>query len=154
MPKTVGLIAPDPQAADTIVITPADVPPPESPTKTTKKKSPVVANRHAAYAALRAEGMSAEKAAQALGLHPRTGYQLDKKLSVYDKLRDSLLRDSVKAVKKLVKGEPFGSIEKVKDSTALAAAGMILDREVPKVNLNQNINVNLEFLPINLDDYA
>ena len=58
-----------------------------------------------------------------------------------------------KAVKKLVKGETFGTIEKVKDSTALAAAGMILDRDQPIVHKTENVNLNINASPVDLNKY-
>jgi predicted urease superfamily metal-dependent hydrolase len=110
--------------------------------------------QHIAYAIMRQEGMSPGKAAKAVGLHPATGYRLEEKRDIYEASKGRLLKDSVKSLAKLVKGEPVGTVDRVKDSTVLAACQVVLDREKPKVHLAQTINVNLDFLPIELTDYC
>jgi hypothetical protein len=119
-----------------------------------RQKLPKMSANHIALNALVDSGVSISEACRSLGVSRTTAHRAKQVRNVYEQQKDSLLRSSVKAVQKLVKGEPFGTIDKVKDSTALAAAGMILDREVPKVNLTQNFSMTVNIDPIDISAFC
>lgn len=85
-----------------------------------------------AIAALAASGVQNSAIAKHLKISDGYVRQVKQKVSrKYDLTASSMVRSAHSAVKSLVKGEAFGTIEKVKDSTALAAAQMIYDRYQP-----------------------
>ncbi|MFQ5956781.1 MAG: hypothetical protein ACE5KK_03320 [Candidatus Brocadiales bacterium] len=118
-----------------------------------QEKAPKLSEKQMAFLLLRKEGIPASKAAEAVGYHPKHGHYLDKKYGKYDLTNEKYVSKAVKCVEKLVKGNPFGSIEKVKDSTALAAAGMILDRHQPVVKYSRNENLNVDTDLFDLEKY-
>ena len=124
----------------------------ENPPQVTQKE-PKLNDRQKAFALLRQNGLSPGKAAETLGYTSQHGYNLEKKLGKYDLKKDLYVKDAAKCVRKLVKGKAFGDIEKVKDSTALTAAGMILDRHQPVVHRNENLNLNVEIDFVDLEKY-
>jgi hypothetical protein len=64
-----------------------------------------------------------------------------------------MVRKSVRNLEKLVDAQPFGTLERVKDSTVLSAIEVVLDRSHPKIQAvappwRTFINVDLSiFLP-------
>lgn len=54
---------------------------------------------------------------------------------------------AVKSLKKLIKAEPFGSMDRVKCSTALAAAKEVLDRTQPKINVSVSESYQFASIP-------
>jgi len=89
-----------------------------------------------------------------LGITDARGSQIDKKLNKkYDLTNNTLVSKANRTIKKLVDGKGFGTIKNVKDSTALAAAGMIYDRVQPVVKQNLNLNVNTDITPVDLRKY-
>ena len=102
--------------------------------------------KHISVMAMREQGIKNGEIAAAMGYHSTYPSIIAKKLQKY-KLGENakLVKDAFQCVKKLVNGEVFGSIEKVKDSTALQASSMVMDRfdPVTKHNLNLNANVNI-----------
>lgn len=85
---------------------------------------------------LEAEGMETREIANALGIKEKTIYNIRYKLRKEGErnplLASKRIKNAVKCVDSLMRGEPFGTIEKVKDSTALAASQVVLDRAYPK----------------------
>ena len=82
-----------------------------------------------AFAALKEQGVTSTEAAKMIGITTTYAHQLNRRLADRFSLTDTkLIKDAHRAVKKLIRGEPFGTIEKVKDSTSLAAAQMVYDR--------------------------
>ncbi len=117
---------------------------PEESAKTQEKPLKLTSNM-IAYMALREQGLSKQGAARELGLSLSYPAYVETRLKgKYDLTNTGMVKLAHKAVKKLVKGQTFGTIEKVKDSTALAAAAMIMDRDQPTINLNQNMNLNAD----------
>ena len=98
--------------------------------------------KHTAFSLLRQNGLNTEAAAKAMNYSKKYGYQLNDKVKKLDVADNKMVSLAHKTVKRLLKGETWGSITEVKDSTALAAAKEVLDRSQPKINMNQNINID------------
>ena len=93
--------------------------------------------KHLAYSVLIANGISREKAATMLGYSPKTARSIDRTLKEkslkLELLSEQRIKKAHRVIDKCLAGKAFGDIETVKDSTALRAAEMILDRSDPKV---------------------
>src|SRR4030067_1572106 len=107
--------------------------------KNTMKKPrvyPKIDEKHAAFAALVRGGVDKVKAAEVLGYKPNKAYDLarrvEKKGHKLDVARESMVRLAHRAVKNCLRGQPWGQIDTIKDSTALAAAKVGGDRAQPK----------------------
>ena len=102
---------------------------------------PKIDEKHAAFAVLVKGGVDKVKAAEVLGYKPNKAYDLarrvEKKGHKLDVASESMVRLAHRAVKNCLKGQPWGKIEVIKDSTALAAAQVVVDRHQPK---NQEIS--------------
>ena len=113
-----------------------------------------------AYAAMRSEGLKNKEICHHLGISEDYGYKLsslNNKLSAanskYSLSSDKMQSKAHKAIDKLMQGKPFGTIDKVKDSTALAAASMVYDRTDPVIKKNMNMNINATVDPVDLSAY-
>lgn len=105
-----------------------------------------------AYIALREQGLSAYAAGRELGLSSGYPAYIDKQIKKHYDLTDTkLVRGAHKTIKNLSRGLPVGTIEKVKDSTALAAASMIYDRYQPAVHHSASITANIS--PVDMSRY-
>src|SRR4030067_3042811 len=103
-----------------------------------------------AIACLREQGLNGAETARQLGLSKGYVTYVDQKLNrKYDLTDTKMLKSAHRAVKSLLAGEPFGTIEKVKDSTALAAAQMVYDKAQPVIK-SSDVPVNISFTQINL----
>ena len=112
----------------------------EPASKTTKNIGKLLP-KHEGYLVLREQGFNQKEASQMVGFTPSNGCLLDRKLNPkYDLTSDKFTRLASKAVKSLIQGKAFGEIEKVKDSTALAAASMVYDRVQPIRGSDSSIN--------------
>ena len=102
----------------------------------TPRVYPKIDEKHAAFAALVKGGVDKRKAAEVLGYKPNKAYDLarrvEKKGHKLDVANEAMVRLAHRAVKTCLKGEPWGKIEVIKDSTALAAAQVVVDRHQPK----------------------
>ena len=97
-----------------------------------------------AYAALIQEGVSPGEASRQLGLSDSYGCMTDKRFNKMEIDPGSIIAQAaVKRVEKLAKGKTFGTIDKVKDSTALAANEVFIDRAWPKKTVTVTTNINL-----------
>jgi hypothetical protein len=107
----------------------------EKKAKTTRVY-PKIDEKHAAFAALVKGGVDKVKAAEVLGYKPNKAYDLarrvEKKGHKLDVASQSMVRLAHRAVKNCLKGQTWGKIEVIKDSTALAAAQVVVDRHQPK----------------------
>ena len=109
-----------------VVSTPAKPKPAEPPLSLTANQI--------AIGALAAEGVSGNAIAKMLGITPAYANRIKGRIAgKYDLTSNKMVKSAHRAIKSLVAGEAFGDIEKVKDSTALAAAQMIYDRAQPVV---------------------
>jgi len=123
----------------------------------TEKKTrvyPKIDEKHAAFAVLVKGGVDKVVAAEVLGYRPNKAYDLarrvEKKGHKLDVASESMVRLAHRAVKNCLKGQPWGKIEVIKDSTALAAAQVVVDRHQPK---NQEISPPPHsFTVVNLDE--
>lgn len=94
-----------------------------------------------AYLSLRKEGLTQSEAAREVGISAGYGSQLESRVKgKYDLTDTKLVKKAYKAVKCLIEGKPVGTVEKVKDSTVLAAASMVMDRAQPVVKHVATIN--------------
>ncbi len=110
--------------------------------------------KYEAFQILRENGLSAGKASQALGMSRANGYLMGRKIDTrYDLTSKKYIKLASDAVKNLIQGQPFGSIEKVKDSTALQAAQMVYDRVQPLIQRSINLNANFDCHPVDLEQY-
>ncbi len=109
--------------------------------------------RQQAFALLTSNGMSVADAEKALQYKDRSGYKIQKKLKEYDLSDSKLVKGAFQTIKKLSKGKVVGDIEKVKDSTALAASLAIYDRYQPVVKQNLNVNVEQTFIDVRVEAY-
>ena len=111
--------------------------------------------KHLAYSVLIANGISREKAATMLGYSPKTARSIDRALKEKSLklvlLSEQRIKKAHRVVDKCLAGKAFGDIESVKDSTALRAAEMILDRSDPKAHEIKPEAYN--FIAINVDKY-
>lgn len=110
--------------------------------------------KYQAYNIMRENGMRPGEASKALGMSYGYGYDLEKRIDKrYDLTSAKFIKLASKAVKNLVQAQPFGSIEKVKDSTALQAAQMVYDRVQPVIQRSITLNANLDIHPVDLGDF-
>ena len=109
----------------------------------------------AAFEVLVQGGIEKTKAAEALGYKGKTAYVLQERIEKQGKKLDvvsqSMVRLAHRAVKNCLKGQPWGKIEVIKDSTALAAAQVIVDRHQPKKQ--ENSPASISYISISLDAY-
>jgi hypothetical protein len=92
------------------------------------------------------QGLTAGKAAQAIGLTKQRGYQIAKKFDLTN--RKHLALASAR-IKNILQCEPYGAMDKIKDSTVLAAAQMVYDRAQPVKRDDSGGQVN-NYTQINL----
>jgi hypothetical protein len=116
--------------------------PPEQITLTPKQEGLVL---------LQEAGLSIPESARVLGIAKDYAYHINKKLSLSNKKMVVLAQRTVKNV---MSGTPWGSVDKIKDSTALAAAQMVYDRVQPAIRQNVNLNINADISPVDLGKYA
>jgi hypothetical protein len=101
--------------------------------------------------ALQESGYTIPEAARILGIHSSYAYAVNKKLSLTG---TKMVRLAAKTVKNCLSGTPWGAVDKIKDSTALAAAQMVYDRVQPAIRQNVNLNINADISPVDLGKYA
>ena len=95
-----------------------------------------IEEKHAAFAILVNNGVDKVIAAEALGYQGKTAYALQKRIEKkgvrLDVACEKLVRLSHRVIRNCLQGKPWGKIEVIKDSTALAAAQVVIDRHQPK----------------------
>lgn len=110
--------------------------------------------RQAAYRILREQGIDPQTASKSVGYNKGYGYILEGKLKKFQiKGNAKLLKSANSALKHLVNGERFGDIKEIKDSTVLAAAKEIYDRNEPVVKQSLNLNLNADISPVDISKY-
>ncbi|MBW6504607.1 hypothetical protein K0B90_10085 [bacterium] len=109
--------------------------------------------KHLAYSILIANGVQKEKAATMLGYSAKTVRSIDRALVKKGLklvlLSEQRIKKAHRVIDKCLAGKPFGGVETIKDSTALRAAEVILDRSDPKIQAvapasHSFININLD----------
>jgi hypothetical protein len=113
-----------------------------------------IEEKHAAFAILVNNGVDKVIAAEALGYQGKTAYALQKRIEKkgvrLDVACEKLVRLSHRVIRNCLQGKPWGKIETIKDSTALAAAQVVIDRHQPK---NQETSPPPRtFTVVNLDE--
>jgi hypothetical protein len=102
----------------------------------TPRVYPKIDEKHAAFAVLVKGGVDKVVAAEVLGYRPNKAYDLarrvEKKGHKLDVANERMVRLSHRVIRNCLQGKPWGKIETIKDSTALAAAQIIVDRHQPK----------------------
>ena len=95
-------------------------------------------------------GIEKTKAAEVLGYKSKTAYALQERIEKDGKRLDvasqGMVRLAHRAIKNLLKGQPWGEIETINASAALAAALVVVDRHQPKHQ--ENIPPPLSFTKI------
>lgn len=121
----------------------------------TRQTNPERDNKHLAYQTLVNSGVSKTDACKALGYSPNSITALDKRVEAKNGKMSLVCEQNVKAahrvVKRLMKGKKFGEIESIKDSTALRAAEVVLDRAEPKIG--DHSAVSYSFTKVDLTIY-
>lgn len=109
--------------------------------------------KHLAYSILIANGVQKEKAATMLGYSAKTVRSIDralvKKGLKLELLSEQRIKKAHRVIDKCLAGKPFGEVETIKDSTALRAAEVILDRSDPKIQTVAPVSYS--FTKVNLD---
>ena len=130
------------------------------PIADSEQEAPKLLPKAKAYQALKSEGLNNKEICEILGTTELYGYklasQVNKSVAIsgkYSLSSDKMQKKAHKAIDKLMQGKPFGTIDKVKDSTALAAASMVYDRTDPVIRKNMNLNVNATVDPVDLSAY-
>lgn len=120
------------------------------------KTDPEKQNKYNAYAMLVNQGMSKSQAAKTIGYSIGSIGALERhtenKTQKTEFLTPSRIKRAQRVVDSLMAGKGFGSIESVKDSTALKAAEAVLDRAHPKAQ--EGVLPNISFTQINLNVVA
>lgn len=100
---------------------------------TVKNEAPL-SIKQVGYAILRQHELTQAEASQVLGVSRARGSQIERKLDGrYDITSPTFARLAARVVKNCMTGKVWGSIDKIKDSTALAASSMYYDRAQPAV---------------------
>jgi len=120
----------------------------------TSNNTPKLSQRDIAYSLLRQNGLNNTDACKGLKITDARGTQIASKLKKkFDLTEETFLRPAHKAIKNILKGKSFGEVDKIKDSTVLAAASMVYDRVQPVVKHNVNVNANVNFVEVNLSEF-
>jgi len=108
--------------------------------------------RHKAYALIRSLGYGQIESGKMCGFRSKgeTTY-LEAKLGKHNLTSGKFLRLASKAIERILKGETWGEIEKIKDSTALEAAKEVFSRAQPVKGVEEQKNVT--FIDIKIDGY-
>ena len=109
--------------------------------------------KQAAYVLLRENGLKTEEAAKALDYKTSSAYQINAKLKKYSLTHKKMVKSASKVVQNILDGKAWGSIDKIKDNSALMAAQMVYDRIEPIVRQSMNLNVNADISPVDLSKY-
>ena len=88
-----------------------------------------------------------------LGYSPKTARSIDRALKEkglkLELLSEQRIKKAHRVIDKCLAGKPFGGVEVIKDSTALRAAEVILDRSDPKIQAVAPVSYS--FTKVNLD---
>lgn len=93
------------------------------------------------------------EAAKTLGYNTNYAYQVSANLKKYGLTNKKMVKSASQVVKNVLDGKPWGSVDKIKDSTALTAAQMVFDRVEPAVKQSMNLNINADISPVDLSAY-
>jgi len=106
----------------------------------TPRVYPKIDEKHAAFAVLVKGGVDKVVAAEVLGYRPNKAYDLarrvEKKGHKLDVASEKMVRLSHRVIRNCMQGKPWGKIEVIRDSTALAAAQVVVDRHQAKKQEN------------------
>ncbi|MBM3205876.1 hypothetical protein FJZ41_03465 [Candidatus Shapirobacteria bacterium] len=108
--------------------------------------------RHKAYALIRSLGYGQIESGKMCGFRSKgeTTY-LEAKLGKHNLTSGKFLRLASKAIERILKGQTWGQIQKIKDSTALEAAKEVFSRAQPVKGVDEQKNVT--FIDIKIDNY-
>ncbi len=115
-------------------------------------KTAELSPKETAFDYLRGTGETVKTAAEAIGRSKSTGTLIEKKVKVLSLTAPSAVNSAVRTIKRFAKGQAVNGLEPP-PSVTLAAAKEITDRAEPKVNLNQNMNINVDISPVDLSKY-
>lgn len=82
-------------------------------------------------------------------------YKLEKKYKQWSLTQPNKVKKASTIYDRALAGKPLtrNSDEKPSNSQVLAVAKEILDRQYPKVTVNQNLNINADLSPVDLEKY-
>lgn len=101
--------------------------------------------KHQALQILTDNGMDTKTAGKALSYKGESVYDAKSKLNKYLITgSDKLLKSAHQALKLMIKGETFGEIKEIKDSTVLQASKMIYDRVDPVIQQVETRNITIK----------
>lgn len=106
-----------------------------------------------AFKLLKDNGVNNDDASDAVGYKPQTGRVVSSKINKMIFSDSKMVKSAVKVLKNCMDGNTWGSIQKIKDSTALSAAQMVADRYEPAIKQTQNLNVNIDVSPVDLNEF-
>jgi predicted transcriptional regulator len=113
-----------------------------------------VGPRYEAIALLEENGFNGVETAQALGITKERVSQIKNGiLPKYNLTSRKFIRLAANVVKNTLEGKPTGDVEKIKDSTVLAAAQMVYDRAQPLRSPDQGTG-NVSFVKIDMTVYT
>jgi len=118
------------------------------------KNGRLIGPKYEAFDILRQQGLSQNRAAQAIGLSKQSGSLIARKLDrKYDLTSKKYIKLASDRLKNILKCEPYGVMDKIKDSTVLQAAQMVYDRVQPLIQRSINLNALIDIHPVDLSDY-
>ena len=106
--------------------------------------------KYEAMGVLMENGLNIPAASKVLGITRQRGHQIAKRFDLTSRKYLSLASDRMRNI---LKCETYGSMEKVKDSTVLAAVQMVYDRVQPVVHHTQALNVNIDLDPVDIERF-
>ena len=82
-------------------------------------------------------------------------YKLQQKYTQYSLTAPKIVQQASKVYENALKGKKLtrNSDDKPSNSQVLQVAKEVMDRQHPKVTINQNLNVNVDLDPVDLADY-
>lgn len=102
-----------------------------------------------AFLLLKENGLTNREAGKVLGYTEGTARVVSSKINKYSLMNKKMVQSAHGAVKNILEGKTWGSIDKIKDSTAMQAAQMVYDRTEPVKKMEVG-DTNISFTQINL----
>ena len=105
------------------------------------------------------KGLTAEQARAVVLPHKpvskQGNYLLERKYKEYALTNPRKVKKASRIYENALDGKPLtpNSDEKPSDSQVLAVAKEVMDRAYPKITINQNLNINADLSPVDLEKY-
>lgn len=123
------------------------------PSKTTI--NPIkMTTKQIAYIAMRERGLNQCQAVKESGISKGYGSMIDAKMNnKYDLVESKMLSAAHKAHKKILAGKSWGDVKDIKASDVNRCIDRVYDRSQPVVKHNVNLNANINFVEVNLNEF-